>query len=205
MRPGVMCLPRPGPQRHLMAGNEQDARVVFDQGLRAVAVMHIEIDDGDAGQPVVIQRMFRPDGDVAEQAKAHCSVCFGMMTGRADGSKGILHLARQNHIDSPDHGPGGTVGSGKAARRHMRIGIKCDPASRGGGLADRLHIAARMDAQQVTLGGQWRIHPQQVDSGQRAQHCIQPRDLFRVARRCDVVQTFGMGDECCCHAPKEQK
>ena len=30
-------------------------------------MVHIEIDDGNAGQPVPVQRMFRGDGDIAEE------------------------------------------------------------------------------------------------------------------------------------------
>ena len=66
-------------------------------------------------------------------------------------------------------------------------------------------MPGRMHPQDIIVSGQRGIHPQQVHIGQRPQNRIQPRHLFRVAGRGDVVQTFGMCDQCCCHAPKEQK
>lgn len=154
---------------------------------------------------MVIQRMFRPDGHIAEQAKAHGRLLFGMMARWADGGKGIGRLAAQDHIHGANHRTDGAIGSGKTARRHMRIGIKRHPATVRRGLADRGDIAGWMDAQQVIFGGKGRFDLQKVHPRQCPNYRIQSRHLFRVAGWGDVVQTFGMCDQRSCHVSKEQK
>ena len=57
--------------------------------LRAVAVMHVEIDDRGALDAVALLRMARGDGGVVEQAEAHRPRGLGMMAGRAHGDEGV--------------------------------------------------------------------------------------------------------------------
>src|SRR5581483_12298546 len=44
-------------ERHLMGRGIEDGRVGPDTGLRAIAVMHVEVDDGDATRAVRTLRM----------------------------------------------------------------------------------------------------------------------------------------------------
>ncbi len=55
--------------------------------------MHVELDDGDARQAVRVQRVHRPDGHCAKEAKAHRAGAFGVMPGRAAGNKGVARAA----------------------------------------------------------------------------------------------------------------
>ena len=71
--------------------------------LRAVAVMHIEIEYRDALQAVLLQRVSRPHRDVVEDAEPHRLPAFRVMSGRADTAKGILDLARHHQIHRHDH------------------------------------------------------------------------------------------------------
>ena len=87
----------------------------------------------------------------------------------------------------------------------MRIGIQRHPARRGGGTAQIGNMPRRVHPQQVIISGQGGLDPQQVHVGQCGQNRIQPRHLFGMAGRSDMVQTFGMSDQGSCHAPKEQK
>ena len=65
-------IPRP-----LVHRDEPDARVVLDQRLRAVAVMHVPVDDQHAIELLHPARVVRRDGDVAEQAESHRRVAQG--------------------------------------------------------------------------------------------------------------------------------
>ena len=54
-----------------MKRDREHARVVAEQRLGAVAVMDVEVDDGDALQTELVLRVAGGDRDVAEDAEAH--------------------------------------------------------------------------------------------------------------------------------------
>jgi hypothetical protein len=64
-----------------------DSRIGAKNVLGTIPVMDIEIHNGDALEAVVFERMRDPDGDVVEEAKAHCARVFGMMPRRAEPSR----------------------------------------------------------------------------------------------------------------------
>lgn len=72
-----------------MQAGKKDTGFVFKQMLSAIAVVNIKIHDGHTLELVLIQQMLRPNGDVVEQAEAHSSIPFGMMTWRAHRAKGV--------------------------------------------------------------------------------------------------------------------
>src|SRR5262245_34616437 len=49
---GFARIPRPGIERRLMRGRKQEARLTLGNGLGAVAMVHVEVDDGDAIEAV---------------------------------------------------------------------------------------------------------------------------------------------------------
>jgi hypothetical protein len=61
---------------------EHDAWIVVEDILRAVAVMHVPIDDQDARQAECRLRVFGRQGDVVEQAKTHAPLGRGVMPRR---------------------------------------------------------------------------------------------------------------------------
>ena len=76
-----------------MRGGVKEIGIVPENILRAVAVMHVEIDHRDALEPMRVTQMQCADRDVVEEAKAHRALALGMMAGRAHGAKGVRHLA----------------------------------------------------------------------------------------------------------------
>ena len=56
----------PGVKWRLMGRAEQNARVFFNKILRAIPVMHIKIDNRDAFQTVMFQRIFCCNRDIPE-------------------------------------------------------------------------------------------------------------------------------------------
>ncbi len=81
-----------------MRGAEQHARIIPEDVLRAIAVMHIPIDDGDALRAVGALGMARGDGNIVEKTEAHGPVLLGMVAGWSHGDKGILGLAAHHGI-----------------------------------------------------------------------------------------------------------
>src|ERR1700692_2499625 len=84
--------------------------------LRAVAVMHVEIDDRGTRDAVLLLRIARRDGDVVEQAKAHRPRSLGVMAGRARGDEGVGRLLGQYLVNGEDGA------ADRAQRRFERAG-----------------------------------------------------------------------------------
>src|SRR5205085_5778824 len=86
--------------RVLMRGEEEDRGVVVENPLRAVAVMHVPINDGDALDLRITRlRITRGDSDRVEETEAHCAFARRMMTGRARGQECVTRLARHDGIN----------------------------------------------------------------------------------------------------------
>ena len=85
---------------------EQHAPVVLKNVLRAIAVVHVKIHDGDALQTVLIQGMRRAHGHIIEYAKARCALALGVMTGWSHIAKSIIHLAGHQQIHRRHHRTG---------------------------------------------------------------------------------------------------
>ena len=104
------------------------ARFVFEDRLRAVAVVDVEIDDRDPRQAVAFERMRGGDGDVVEQAEAHRDVAGGMVPGRAHRAEGDVDLALEHGIGRGDARACGTqAASGNPATAPCRVEHDAQP------------------------------------------------------------------------------
>ena len=115
---GAVLLDPAGVQRKepiLMDRHGEHRRVLVEGLLRAVAVMHVPIDRGDAPEPVRRARMQGGDRDIAEQAEAQSAVALGMVAGRADQRVGVAHLALDHRIHGRDGAARGEAGDLEAA------------------------------------------------------------------------------------------
>ena len=81
---------RAGIERALVRTGEEQRWIVPESGLGAIAMMHVEIGNGDTAEAVVVAGVLRGDCNRIEQAKSHREVRLGMMAGRTDGGKGSL-------------------------------------------------------------------------------------------------------------------
>ena len=93
-----------------MARNEQHIRRCLEYFLRPVAVMDIEIDDGDPPSAVLGLSVAYRHGSMVQQAKTHRRGNAGMVSGRAHGAEGILRRAGEYLVD-------GEAGRAAAAQR----------------------------------------------------------------------------------------
>ena len=81
-------------QRHLVGRAIHHGLVGPEDVLRAVAVMHVEIDHGGALDAVFALRMARGDRGIVEEAEAHRRRFLGVMAGRAHGDEGVAGACR---------------------------------------------------------------------------------------------------------------
>src|SRR5450631_4063470 len=93
---------------HLVGRAIHDGFIRPENILRAVAVMHVEIDDGRALDLVAVLRIARGDRHVVEQTEAHRPRRLSVMAGRAYGDKGIGRLLVHHFVDRA-HGAAGAT------------------------------------------------------------------------------------------------
>ena len=85
-----------GVERVLEARADQHAPVALEDVLGAVAEVHVEIEDGDAVEAVVLERVRGAHRHVVEEAEAHRLRALGVVAGRAHVAERAAHLARRS-------------------------------------------------------------------------------------------------------------
>ena len=69
-------------------------------------MVHVEIEDGDAVQPVDVQGVRGGARDVVVEAEPHGAVALGVMSRRPHTAEGIVGLAAEHQVDRPNRGAG---------------------------------------------------------------------------------------------------
>jgi hypothetical protein len=133
-----------GIERHLVRRAIHHGRVVPENVLAAVAVMHVEIDDRDAFRAVPFLRVARRDRDIVEQAEAHRRRGLGMMAGRAHRDERVCDSALHHLIDRLHRAARTAQRRLEAARRHRGVGIEPHHAFARRGVAHLLDVIHRM-------------------------------------------------------------
>jgi hypothetical protein len=103
--------------------DEQDTIGRVEDVVRAIAVVHVPVEDQHAVQPVGVERVLSGDGDRVEQAEPHRTRAGRVVAGRAVQRRSAPRLARQQRVDHR-HGPAGGVqrrrpGAGRGHRVHV--------------------------------------------------------------------------------------
>ena len=163
----------------LVRGSEEDIRVGGEDGLGAVAVVDVEIDDGDTPQPVLVSRVRGADGDVVEQAKAHGAARFGVVAGRAHRAERVLGLARRHRADGGDNRAGRAQRRLARARRNHRVGIEPRVPGGGHGVENPAHVFVAMDP------------AERVRFGARRRAALECREIRPVEDRVNGAQALG--------------
>src|SRR5512143_2056766 len=143
--PATLHVPaRLGIVRILMSAKVEDRVVLFEDMLRAIAVMGVEIDDEHA--PVTDRlREAGADGDVVEDAEPHASVHPGVVPGRAHGAEGAPDLPLIAAVDGLDDRSGSVERRLEGALREVSVGVELSPAHG----PDLFDVFAAVDAGQV--------------------------------------------------------
>ena len=130
--------PRAGREvRVLVQRDGQHAGVVVEGGLRAVAVVDVPVNDRDALEAAVRQRVVDRDGGVAEQAEAHAGVGHRVVPGRADERERVAHRAVEHGVHGGDDAAGRQQRDLERPLAERRRAVSAVAARRGGLLADR--------------------------------------------------------------------
>ena len=168
----------------LEGGAQHHARVVAEDVLGAVAVVDVEIDDGDPCQAVRLQGMRGGDGDVVEEAEAHGLVAGGVVAGRAAGDEGVVHLAAHHPVHRHHRAAGGMAGGVQAVRVHAGVGVERVQAFAGRGGFDEVDVGGVMHPQQLAAlhprGFEMRQIIEQVGGMQPVIDGAQARGAFRM-------------------------
>ena len=96
-----------GIERVLEAGSEEYALLVGEDVFGAVAVVDVEIDDGDSLHAVTIQGFGSADSDVVQKAKAHGAAALGVVPRWAAEAEGLLRRTRFQELEGATAGAGG--------------------------------------------------------------------------------------------------
>src|ERR1041385_3974601 len=108
-----------------MAGEKVNRRIGVEDSLRAVAVMHVPIDDRYTfNLAVLILSVSRRDGDVVKKAKAHCPFMRCVMSWRTDRNKCVADLAGHYQINCLTRSSCGVSSRVKRIHRNGRISIE---------------------------------------------------------------------------------
>jgi len=193
---GVVLQAGTGVQRMLVRAQVLHAWFGGEDGLGAVAVVHVEIDHRHARQAVRVHGVRGADGDAVQQAEAHCGIAGGVVAGRAHGAEDPRHLARQHRVDGCDHRAGGAARGLGRGRRHRGVGIEAQQ-----GRAVELRVEDRIDQRggvhprRGLAAGERSFPPVEAGKGgvQRIQHRLQARRAFRVAGTGLVVEAGRVG------------
>ena len=87
--------------------DDEHGRVRVERVLRAVAVVHVEIDDQQAVVLELRLEHARGQRDVVEQAEAHRAVGFGVVARGTHGAERAAQLAAGHLAGGRDHAAGG--------------------------------------------------------------------------------------------------
>ena len=93
----------------LEARAHQHLRAILEDLRRAVAVVHVEIKDGDPGDFRPRKRHVCAHGNAVEQTETHGRITLRVVAWRPHRAEGALIFTVENGIDRVDHGAGGHV------------------------------------------------------------------------------------------------
>src|SRR5207247_8872045 len=85
--------------------------------LRAIAMVHVEVDDGGTLDAVFFLGVAGGDGGIVEEAKTHRTRSLGVVSGGARGDEGGCGLAGHHLVDRVPGAAGAAQGGREASRR----------------------------------------------------------------------------------------
>jgi len=125
-----------------------NVRVLPEDVLGAVAVVHVEVDDEQPRHPPLAHQVARGDGDVVEEAEAHRPLGCRVVPRGAHGGEGtrIASGRPRSEVGREDRGAGREERDFDRARRDDGVGIG-ETAARGGEPRERVDEPPRVDGE----------------------------------------------------------
>ena len=182
----------------------EDVGILVEDGLAAVPVMDVPINDQNALYPLLLS-VARADRHVAEQAKPHRPVGRGVVPRRPDWAERVARCAGEHGVDRAEEAPHCRQGGVPRTFGNDGVGIQARPASAIGSQLDRfpypLQVRARMDEQQLLFRCMAALAQDRVISERCLfllygfQERLQAPRVFRVPRPRVVTETIRMGHD----------
>ena len=193
-----------GIERHLVGRAVEHARIVPEDVLRAVAVVHVPVDDGDALGAMRLLRMAGGDGDVVEQAEAHGRRFSAWWPGGRDATKTLS--ARPENTSSTAALAAPIAVSAACQLFGLTDGVGIDAldaglGDRGAHLVDEGLRVGIDNRGRVAFGGEHAVERGELLVVQHALDGPQAVGPLRMAWRRDVLQIDRMRIEPGCHDP----
>ena len=187
---------RAGIERHLVDGGQEQAVVVFERRLGAVAVVNVEIHHRHPRHPFRLSHA-RRDGDGGEQAEPHGPIRLGMVARRANGGEGAVHLAPRHGPHRVDRRSRRQTGGRHAAGRKHGVGVQRDHPLHRRRVQQARDIGGRMHPFQIHDLGRGRRPPVAGEPcvGQGVQHRLKTLGTFGMSRAGRVRQHRRMGED----------
>ena len=138
-----------GIERVLEAGGEEYALLISEYVFGAVAVVDVEIDDGDSVHAVTIQSFGGADGDVVQEAKAHGAAALGVVPRWAAEAEGLLRRARFRELKGAAAGAGGVQRGLPGMLHHDGVEVDHVGFARFAEAAQVLEVLLIVDADEV--------------------------------------------------------
>ncbi len=144
--------------RMLEGGAEQYPVVVFEYILGAIAVVNIEIENGDARQAVDCHRLGGSHGDVIEKTESHRIIARRVVSGRPDTTEHCFFLSGKNQIDPLRAGTRSALCGLKGIGVHygIRVDLKIAPRRRSRP-EERFDVVRSMNPLQLFAGNPRRL------------------------------------------------
>ena len=187
-----------GVERHLVRGAIHHRLVRPENLLRAVAVMHVEIDDRRAHNAVMFLRVPRRNGGIVEQAEDHRPRGLGVMAWRPRGDEGVGGFFGQHFVDGVNGAAGGAQGRFEAAGRDRSVGVELDQALRRRRIAQLRDVIHRVTQRDGLERRPRRLHARERLEFlrlERARDGAKPVGPLGMTVRGEVFETGGVADE----------
>lgn len=156
----------------------------MQQALGAIAVVDVEVGDGDALEAVMMDGVGGADPEVAVEAEAHRPVVLGMVARRAYPAEGDTRVAVEDAINALYHRPGRAPRRGQGPGIHRRVVIDGE-----------MPLLRQVRLEPVEIGGV--VHAQELLAGDRgrldvAQHHVQAAGDQLILDRIEALWALGM-------------
>lgn len=180
----------------LVERDVEDARVAVEAVLRAVAVVSVVVDDGDA--LAALGEMRSGDGNVVHQAKAHRRRRCGVVPWRADGAERCVTGTRVERLDSGEAGSGGEHGGVPRLGHGASVSVDVTTAV-GAEPFELVEVLARMDLGKLVDRGSSRFEGDErvghTGAARAGEDSFEARRPFGMVTTGEMVEVARMGDE----------